>query len=392
MDLRAEIWSYDPATTTWTRVYQSTQVPNPRAPGKMIARDIGYRGMVVVDGRLYVGAVSADEWIPELSGSYPPELLSTTDGTTWQAADLTLPDTNPATTTPAPFGTVHTPAGYRRPMGIRAMANLDGQLYLTASIELIGEGAVVAVTDPSSATPTFTQVSPPTMTAFELEPFDGQLYVGTADTATGYGVSRLDPSGQWVTVLDGGAGRGKNMTSVVSMKAYEGRLYVGASGWFEAQGFPSELISVGSDGSWVLVAGNARTLPDGRTVTPTSGFGDGFGNGTNAHFWRMVVLDGALYVGTNDWSYTLASIPLIGELERHEFGFDVFATCDGTNWWAMTHTAFGTSGNNFGARGMEALGGHLYVGSTNQLDGTTIYRNDDPSPCTPSAPLAVRAT
>ena len=48
MDLRAEIWEYTPRTGKWRRVYRSrADVPNPRAPGKFVARDIAFRGMTV---------------------------------------------------------------------------------------------------------------------------------------------------------------------------------------------------------------------------------------------------------------------------------------------------------------------------------------------------------
>jgi LPXTG-motif cell wall-anchored protein len=51
-DLRAEIWRYDPRTERWARVYRSPrEIPNPRAPGRFVARDIGYRGMVVMKER-----------------------------------------------------------------------------------------------------------------------------------------------------------------------------------------------------------------------------------------------------------------------------------------------------------------------------------------------------
>src|SRR5688572_17459044 len=47
-DLRAQIWRYTPHRGRWTRVYRSPRVPSPTARGKTIARDIGYRGMVVM--------------------------------------------------------------------------------------------------------------------------------------------------------------------------------------------------------------------------------------------------------------------------------------------------------------------------------------------------------
>ena len=74
----------------WTRVYRSPRVPNPRAPRQLVARDIGYRGMLVRTERggrkaLYVAALSPDEFIPELRRPRPPRILRTTDGKRFRA-------------------------------------------------------------------------------------------------------------------------------------------------------------------------------------------------------------------------------------------------------------------------------------------------------------------
>ena len=58
----------------WKRVFQSPTIPNPREPGKVVGRDIGFRGMVVHtdsngEQALYVGGVTADEYIPELAAA-----------------------------------------------------------------------------------------------------------------------------------------------------------------------------------------------------------------------------------------------------------------------------------------------------------------------------------
>ena len=51
LDLRAEIWQYTPRTGRWRRVYRApADIPNPRARGKFLSRDIAYRGMTVMRG------------------------------------------------------------------------------------------------------------------------------------------------------------------------------------------------------------------------------------------------------------------------------------------------------------------------------------------------------
>ena len=95
--LAAEIWSYDPATQQWARVFVS---PTDLFIGNDIngqpsytARDTGFRGMTVFtepDGTqaLYVGGVTSGsiyEKLPVFNGSAypPPRLLRSTDGTNW---------------------------------------------------------------------------------------------------------------------------------------------------------------------------------------------------------------------------------------------------------------------------------------------------------------------
>jgi hypothetical protein len=367
-DLRAEIWRYTPRSGRWTRVYRSPRVPNPRAPRMPIARDIGYRGMVVLKepGRpaaLYVAGLTADEFVPELRRRYPPRILRTVDGTHFR----------PLRGAP---GVVRATAGPQRPVGYRAMAVLNGELYVTASGGLTGDGVVLRVAHPAGASPRFEQVSPAGLAVFELEVFDGRLYAGTGDGRQGYGVWRMGggPRPAWVPVVTGGAGRGAAVTSVVSMETYRGRLYVGASGWGTPALPVSELIRIGPDGRWELVVGNAREASAGTPVAPVSGFADGFGNGFNMHFWRMQAFRGALLLGTNDWSWWLRDIPGLGKRMRSEFGFDLYATCDGARWWAATRDGFGRA-TDFGVRTLAASPAGLFIGTTNHVRGATVFRS-----------------
>ena len=108
---------------------------------------------------------------------------------------------------------------------------------------------------------------------------------------------------------------------------------------------------------------------DGTPREPVSGFPDGFGNGFNMHFWRMQAYRGALLVGTNDWSWSLRSVPGLDAQIRAEFGFDLFATCDGSDWWAATRDGFGDGRTDFGVRTMAASPAGLFVGTTNHVRG-----------------------
>jgi hypothetical protein len=378
-DLRAEIWRYTPSNRHWTLVYRSPTVPNPDAAGQRIARDIGYRGMVVVQQRgkpsaLYIGGLTADEFIPELARRYPPRILRTTDGRHFRAL-------------PGGPGVIRDTLGPRRPVGYRAMAVQDGTLYVTASGGLTGDGVVMRVDDPAGRRPRFRQVSPSRLAVFELQTFDGHLYAGTGDSKFGYGVWRAEGgrSLSWSPVVTGGAGRGSTVTSVVSMDTYRGALYVGASGWGTSIFPASELIRITSDGRWDVVVGDPRTI-NGELKTPVGHLVDGFGNPFNIHFWRMDVYRGALLLGTDDWSWSLNGTPVVDNRLRAEFGFDLYGTCDGNDWWVATRNGFGRA-DDFGVRTMVTSPAGLFLGTTNLVQGSTIRQSQAP-PCATAARTA----
>jgi hypothetical protein len=396
LDLRAEIWQYTPQTGRWVMVYRApANIPNPRAPGKYISPDIAYRAMSVVTdphGRqvMFVSGVSADEYIPELATTHPPRLLRTYDGVHFQnivRSSFIIHRTGQFTDT--------------RPMGFRGIVQWRHQLYVVASTSLTGAGEVFRVDHPWSGYGHFTQVSPPWTQVFELQPFNGGLYLGTGNT-NGYGVLRLSNSHRRYRiqqVVTDGAGRGKYMTSVVAMQVYRGWLYVSAAGWYclSCNALPAaELIRIAPDGHWQVVAGAPRFVPlQSETKYPISGLGDGFDNIFTAHFWRMAVSGNALYVGTNDWSWLLQSDKsflggypgLLDSLLSGEMGFDVWATCDGVDFFPVTRNAFGVDMYDFGVRTMEGVNGGFYIGSADHAHGTRIYHQPS-NACAPFAGTA----
>src|SRR5262249_38595989 len=116
LPLRGEIWRYSPAEDRWERVYQSPlDVPVPRAPDRMMPRDVGYRGVALFTGRdgpdaLYISGVSARMIHAELP---PPRLLRSTDGRTFEAV-------------PQDAGTL---MGSIDAVGFRALAVHGGRLF-----------------------------------------------------------------------------------------------------------------------------------------------------------------------------------------------------------------------------------------------------------------------
>jgi hypothetical protein len=378
-DLRAEIWRYSPATRRWTRVYRSPTIANPRARGRRVARDIGYRGMAVLKQpghrkALYVGGLTANEFIPELARRHPPRILRTVDGKHFRALR-------------GRPGVIRSPFGPRRPVGYRAMEVLNGALYVTASGGLTGDGVVLRVRDPAGPSPSFRQVSPPSLAVFELKMFDGRLYAGTGDFHRGYGVWQTNGKEplQWQPVVADGAGRGPAITSAVSMGTYRGRLYVGANGWGTLTP-AAELIRIGPDGRWEVLVGNQRQAADGTVRAPVSGLPDGFGNQFNSHFWRIETYKGALLLGTNDWSWSLRESPALADVFQSEFGFDLYFSCTGDDWHVATRDGFGRP-YDFGIRTMMGSPVGLFVGTTNLVHGATVLQ-ERAEPCEAAAETA----
>ena len=403
LDLRAEIWQYTPQTGTWRMVYRApADIRNPRARGKFVARDIAYRGMTVMRdsaGReaLFISGVTTDEYIPELALSHPPRLLRTYDGVHFDNIAVPL--------------IVHYNGEFfdHRPIGFRGLQVWNDRLYALASTALTGDGAVFEVRHPFAPRAQFVQVSPPSLHVYEMQPFDGRLYFGTSSFAAGYGVyrtlsTRVPSRVPWKlkAVVTHGAGNPEQV-SVLSMHTFKGHLYVGASGWWHpGQGMtqpPAELIRIGHRDQWELVAGDPRKGPDGKSRYPISGLPGGFGNSFNSHLWRITDQGGAIFVGTNDWSWDLKNTRqwapkwwrVVNRVLQPGFGFDLWKSCDGVTWSPVTRNAFGLDEYDFGVRTLVPTGDGFVLGSANIVHGTRIWQAHDLSACGSPAGRAARA-
>jgi hypothetical protein len=358
LDLRAEIWGYDPRTKKWKRVFQSPQIPIPEHPGKSVALDIGFRGMAVFqepDGSeaLYVSGVSSGDFNV---GVPPPRILRSTNGDTFsplpQAPGTTLGDLD---ATGFRSIVTYTPQGASQP-----------RLYILASAGLLGDGNILEAQNPAGGNNNFRRINPAGTNAFELTTFNGYLYLGGADLLNGYSVLKTNATGSppynFTTVIPpGGTGRGNEIAAAVSMQAFNGKLYIGANGWFPPQlNIVSELIRVNPDDSWELVVGNPR-FTNQDLLFPLTGMGDGFFNVFNVHFWRMEVHKGVLYLGTNDSSVHFRET-ILEPFIRDEFGADLWASQNGTEWVRLTRSGFGDP-FNFGIRALTSTDFGLFVGT-----------------------------
>jgi hypothetical protein len=385
LDLRAEIWQYTPQTGRWRMVYRSpADIRNPRSRGKFLARDIAFRGMKVVRdhrGReaLFIAGVTANEYVPENARRHPPRLLRTYDGKRFHNISVPL---------------IVRRAGQfidRRPVGYRGLEVIGNRLYVVASTALTGDGAIFEVRNAFGRKGRFTQVTPRNMHVFEMQRFDGQLYLGTGSYETGFGVYKMRRTRRtpyrFQAVVTNGAGVGRRMVSVVSMYPFRGHLYVGVVSWYNADELPaSELIRVGHRGQWEVVTGDPRPGPDGQMRNPISGLPAGFGNIFNSHLWRMVQKDGTLYVGTLDWSWLLQDseswaeewAPVVDAVLTPEYGFDLWASCDGVDWFPVTRNAFNGDPFDFGIRTLAAGRRGFFIGSANHAFGTRIWHYRQP--------------
>jgi hypothetical protein len=99
----------------------------------------------------------------------------------------------------------------------------------------------------------------------------------------------------------------------------------------------------------------------------------GFNSLFNGHFYSMAAHDGALYLGTWDWSENLQGT-VLGGFAKRQFGFDLFKTTDGTSWSVVTRNGIDDP-SSFAIRNMVSTPFGLFVGAANQWLGLQIYQH-----------------
>ncbi len=377
LDLRAQIWCYDPDGGRWQQVYQSPVVGGPG--GHEVPRDLGYRGMAVFQGSsdaepaLYVNTVSSDSRGPGAC------ILRSADGASFEVvADPGLGDASVST--------------------FRAMASFKGWLCVSPAgnryaWNLARRPEVIASQDPASRSWVAASLpgfgDPANESIFELEVFGDHLYAGTFSHRSGFQVWKTAAEGSppfaWTKVLTHGAYRGNLNEAATSMCAFGDALYVGSG--IQNGGFDrtyrigpaaAELVRLHRDDSWELVVGTPRRTPDG-DKEPLSGRGPGFDNFFSGYVWRLAAHDGWLYAGTLDTSVFLPyanrarltpwlqhQIRAAGlyALVRQEGGFDLWRSRDGSAWANVTRTGF-VNPCNYGARTMVSSPHGLFIGTAN---------------------------
>ena len=396
LDRRAQIWKYNPLSSSWKLVFQSPLVEPVESfmtttTGKdgvsrsfttnsqLVPRDIGYRGMAVFKGSndpqhaLYIAT-----WAPSLAPG--PVLLRTMDGETFDVV--------------SDYGIIGLPI-----TSIRSLASFNNRLYLAPTGSRGGNTnvsdirTVYSSKDPASGI--WEECSMPAfgdsenLSIFSLASSPDFLYAGTFN-CSGYQIWRTDakhsPLHNWECVISRGAGRGPLNQIALSLCSFKDHIYIGSG--IQNGGF-DRVHNIGPAASTLvrlnectltheLVVGRPLHLSDSTLQLPLSGLVDGFGNRFNGYFWRMESHNGWLYLGTYDSSNLLAwvnpsalsdfsakAIQAIGSnhILKHS-GFDLWRSFDGENWLPVDRTGFGNKFNS-GVRNLISSPFGLFVGTAN---------------------------
>ncbi len=376
LDLRAEIWAYDPRTDVWERVLKSPMITG--SHGKPIPRDISYRSIAVYAPNdaarptLFVGT-----WSPARGPG--PVILKTEDGRHFE------PTCEP--------GLVGLPV-----TTIRSIVQFRGRLYTTpagsrgGNTNVSGHAVVYESRDPARGAwepvSEFGFGDVDNKSLHEMCAWGDYLYVGTLNL-NGFQLWRSTCEGappyRWQRILERGAGRGPLNQGVLSLYPFKGCLYIGTGiqgGGIDRQNkvgpAPAELLRLHEDNRWDLIVGVPRDTPDGRKE-PLSGRLAGFDNFFNGYFWRMCEHDGWLYLGTFEWSSVLGYVnrsrwpgafsnvlAYVGpqNILDNQSGFDLYRSYDGENWVPVTTNGMGNP-YNMGLRNLVSTPYGLFLGTAN---------------------------
>jgi hypothetical protein len=281
------------------------------------------------------------------------------------------------------------------PGSIRDLAVHDGRLYLSFASEIPStapRAAKLYAYDGQDVSAVITNGfgNGDNLDFQSLISFNGWLYVGTKNEASGFEIWKLaGPEGasEPVQVVDNG-GPSRWNEAAITPCIFNGHLYYGAllngvTGMVSG-GKAADIIRIYPDDTWETVVGPGAV----------GGVPSGFNHPPNVYIWAMAVHDGWLYASTYD--DTGAVFRGLEDIERAfkvifrlrqsnpieqamRAGGDLYKTQDGVTWYPITLDGFGNVGN-YGFRTMQSDGVHLYVGSANPFEGLEVWRGSaDPT-------------
>jgi hypothetical protein len=396
LDRRAQIWRYSPKERSWEQVFRSPLVNSIQDETEEVARETGYRAMLVFQGHTDPDPVLyAATWA--VSRSPGALLLRSTDGKEF--------------TPVSPYGVIE-----GLPVtATRILIPFKGNLYTSPTgtrgftkkfvINVSGNPVIYENPDPGDGQGNWTPVcepgfgEPENLGVFMLCPFKDYLYAGTFNNE-GFQIWKSKCEGKppysWKKIIGKGAYRGPLNQIAATMKVFKGALYIGTAiqnGGNDLNNkigpAGAELIRINEDDSWDLIIGSTRDTPDGKK-TPLSSLMAGFGNTFNGYFWSIEEHEGWLYLGTMDstiWFRYLSTdaypenvrdvIERVGpeNIVANDAGCDLWRSADGENWLPITGVGFDNC-YNLGIRNMVSTPHGLFLALANPF-GPRVAVNRD---------------
>lgn len=381
IDLRAEIWRYNPRADDWQRVFVSPMVKG--IDGFEVPVSIGFRAMTP-----FQGPHDAEPalYVPTWGSHQTPQtnMLRSVDGVNFDLVS------EPGMGIPDP-----------KPRGLRALVSFKGRLFTSPAVgqerrqpNVAGFMMVLVSSDPAQSDwqwacePHFGD--PNNLSVFQMASFNGYLYAGTLNVHEGFQIWKTEAEGtppfKWKKIISHGAYRGKFNQVAMTLQPFGGCLYVGSAiqeGGLDTENkvgpAEPEVLRINADDSWDLVVGEPRLTPDGLKV-PLSGLGPGLGNPFSGYAWSMCDHEGWLYLGNSVWTLFLRYSKLDDRLPENvrkiltdayvekiisKFGgCDLWRSRDGSRWIPVTLDGFGNY-YNMGIRNMVSTPHGLFVGMAN---------------------------
>ena len=184
--------------------------------------------------------------------------------------------------------------------------------------------------------------------ALSLAPFGEQLYAGTYDNSgKGAQIWRMDKSGDWQQVMNGGFGDTMN-AGIDHIAEFKGSLYAGI--------WNANLTTGASAGGQIWRSADGKNWD--KVVDA------GFGDPTNSEVYRFAVFGDQVYAGT--WSNTTVHG---GEIWRSSTG-------DSGSWTRVVTNGFNGDTNNSSST-FEVFNGFLYADTYNNTTGGEVWRSSN---------------
>ena len=404
LDLRGQIWRYNPRTRVWQRVYQAPMVPGYQ--GRMVPEAFGFRAMCVFQGTSderpaiytlpFVGRNALDAVaLRSIDGlsfhRIPPPCVPGLEEIYGSFRSMTAFKgrlfASPSSSKPRPEASGHTS---------------DGREIHVTLANTSRASAVLCTSDPASGNwelsslPLFGDRT--NTSIFDMVACGDYLYSGAFNLRHGFQIYRTTAEGppphHWEKVLDLGADRGALNQSAISMTGFRGALYVGTciqnSGFdpvYQVGPAAGEVLRIYPDKTWDLLVGEPRMTRQGLKI-PSSGMRAGFDNPLAGYIWRMTVHDDTLYVGTCDnsafvpfskgdrWpqhARFLLDSPFMERYMSLVGGCELWRTTDGNAWAPITRNGFGNP-YNLGIRTLISTPVGLFVGTANPFGPDVAVR------------------